>query len=37
MIAILLGLASGGLFGAHVWDLYQDVKPVAVRARIRCF
>jgi hypothetical protein len=31
MIVISLALASVGLFGAHVWDLYQDVRPVLVR------
>jgi hypothetical protein len=33
MIITLLALMSGGLIGAHVWDLYQDAKAVAVRTR----
>jgi hypothetical protein len=31
MIAISLALASVGLFGAHAWDFYQNVRPVVVR------
>ncbi len=31
MIAISLALVSVGLFGAHVWDLYQDARPVVAR------
>lgn len=31
MIVISLALASVGLFGAHVWDLYQDKRPAVVR------
>ena len=31
MIAISLALVSTGLFGAHVWELYQNKSPVAVR------
>jgi hypothetical protein len=31
MIAISLVLASVGLFGAHAWDFYQDLRPVVVR------
>lgn len=37
MIVISLALASVGLFGAHVWDLYQDVRPIQVRVPDRRF
>ncbi len=29
---IWLALASVGLFGAHVWELYLGRRPVAARA-----
>ncbi len=32
MLAISLTLASACVFGAHVWTLYQDTKPIVVRA-----
>lgn len=31
MITISLALVSVSLFGAHVWDLYQDARSVPVR------
>ena len=37
MLTISLTLASVGLFGAHAWDLYQNVRPGVVRATIRNF
>ena len=37
MITISLALVSTGLFGAHVWDLYQSKRPVVVRVATRRF
>ena len=37
MITISLALVSTGLFGAHVWDLYQNKGPVVLRVATRCF
>jgi len=37
MIAISLALVSACLFGAHVWELYQNKSPVAVRVTRRRF
>ncbi len=35
MIAISLALAGVGVFGAHVWDLYQNMRPAMVRVSSR--
>ena len=37
MIAISLALVSIGLFGAHVWDIYQNKSPVMARVATRRF